>query len=79
MTLLNAGVAGAMLVYFAVKDYRESGKQDQRHKENIEQSKAVESAIRIHSSLILTGMAGIKNLDSSYSELLEKLQKANSQ
>lgn len=59
------------------RDNRESTKQDARHKENIEQSKAVENAFRTNTTSIIVAMAAAKTIDAGYAELLEKVRQEN--
>ena len=77
LTLLNYGVAGVMLGWFMYRDKRESDKQDLRHKENLEQSKAIENAFRTNTTSIIVAVAATKNIDAGYAELLEKVRQEN--
>lgn len=77
ITLLNYGVAGVMLIWFMYRDKRESDKQDTRHRENLEASKAIENAFRTNTESIIVGLAAMKTVDLGYSELLNKIRESN--
>lgn len=77
ITLLNYGVAGVMLIWFMYRDKRESDKQDTRHRENLEASKAIEDAFRTNTNSIITAMSAIKHMDIAYQEIFVRIKEDN--
>lgn len=75
--LLNYGALGIWVAFMIYRDYRESNKQDKRHEENLEAFKRIEDAYRTNTDLMIVGLGGVKNMDSQYTALLEKLKSAN--
>lgn len=77
ITLLNYGVAGAMLIWFAWRDNRDSKKRDEQHKENIEQQKEIAKAFRTNTESIIIGISALQTLDASYAKLLGTVRDQN--
>lgn len=75
--LLNSGALGLWVIYLVWRDKREGEKADKRHEDNLAQQKRVEEAFRSTTTAVITTMAGLQNLDESYSRLLKKIEEAN--
>lgn len=81
ITLLNYGVAGAMLLWFMWRDKldREERKQERleqqkRHEENLSVQKEMADALRTNTDLMIVGFGAMKNIDKGYADLLEKFR-----
>src|ERR1043165_1061149 len=75
--LATYGPLGLWVLWMLWRDSRESTKQDKRHDENLAAQKRVEEAIRTNTNSILAAMAGVRHLDSSFSEMLERIKADN--
>jgi Na+/melibiose symporter-like transporter len=81
ITLLNYGVAGVMLLWFMWRDKvdrqernDERKVQQQRHEENLESMKKIQEAYRMMTDLLIVGFGGMKQMDTAYTALLEKIK-----
>lgn len=77
--LWTYGPLGIWVAWMIYRDKRESDKQDKRHEENLAQQRRTEEALRTSTSIFITGMAGLQNLDESFSRLLKRIETENTE
>lgn len=77
LALLNYGALGVWVWWFIQRDKAEREAQERRHQENISAQKAVESAFRTNTNSLLVGMAAMKHLDATYTEILARVKSEN--